>query len=178
MTQVIGAVVDVQFDDGLPKILNALEVEGFPIRLVLEVAQHLGEWWCTPSALNYRETPTVFTSLSSPLLTVSADTHQARTPCAPLPWKVLRVWLVAPSSSTLVRSTACKTAKIASNCATPRRGLETFLSNEACWRSLHCTLPFYILTSLVVVVPCLAALLSHQVIPSRSLSVRVPSAAL
>merc|ERR1712028_142923 len=30
-------------DDGLPKILNALEVEGFPIRLVLEVAQHLGE---------------------------------------------------------------------------------------------------------------------------------------
>ena len=121
MTQVIGAVVDVQFDDGLPKILNALEVEGFPIRLVLEVAQHLGEWWCTPSALNYRETPTVFTSLSSPLLTVSADTHQARTPCAPLPWKVLRVWLVAPSSSTLVRSTACKTAKIASNCATPKK---------------------------------------------------------
>jgi len=43
VTQVIGAVVDVQFDDGLPKILNALEVEGFPIRLVLEVAQHLGE---------------------------------------------------------------------------------------------------------------------------------------
>merc|ERR1711981_1339883 len=43
VTQVIGAVVDVQFDDGLPKILNALEVKDFPIRLVLEVAQHLGE---------------------------------------------------------------------------------------------------------------------------------------
>merc|ERR1711871_1781937 len=43
VTQVIGAVVDVQFDDGLPKILNALEVKDFPIRLVLEVARHLGE---------------------------------------------------------------------------------------------------------------------------------------
>merc|ERR1711862_1018610 len=45
VTQVIGAVVDVQFDEKLPKILNALEVE-VPEgreRLVLEVAQHLGE---------------------------------------------------------------------------------------------------------------------------------------
>merc|ERR1712176_18816 len=45
VTQVIGAVVDVQFDEKLPKILNALEVdvpEGRE-RLVLEVAQHLGE---------------------------------------------------------------------------------------------------------------------------------------
>lgn len=40
---VIGAVVDVQFDDDLPPILNALEVEGRKPRLVLEVAQHLGE---------------------------------------------------------------------------------------------------------------------------------------
>jgi len=40
---VIGAVVDVQFDDNLPSILNALEVQGRPTRLVLEVAQHLGE---------------------------------------------------------------------------------------------------------------------------------------
>lgn len=39
---VIGAVVDVQFDDELPPILNALEVEGRKPRLVLEVAQHLG----------------------------------------------------------------------------------------------------------------------------------------
>uniref|UniRef100_A0A3Q3NF57 H(+)-transporting two-sector ATPase n=1 Tax=Mastacembelus armatus TaxID=205130 RepID=A0A3Q3NF57_9TELE len=40
---VIGAVVDVQFDEGLPPILNALEVAGRDTRLVLEVAQHLGE---------------------------------------------------------------------------------------------------------------------------------------
>merc|ERR1719171_2483866 len=43
ITQVIGAVVDVQFDSHLPFILNALEVEGHETRLVLEVAQHLGE---------------------------------------------------------------------------------------------------------------------------------------
>ncbi|KAK4720509.1 hypothetical protein R3W88_010742 [Solanum pinnatisectum] len=41
--QVIGAVVDVRFDDGLPPILTALEVLDNQIRLVLEVAQHLGE---------------------------------------------------------------------------------------------------------------------------------------
>lgn len=40
---VIGAVVDVQFDDGLPPILNALEVTGRSPRLILEVAQHLGD---------------------------------------------------------------------------------------------------------------------------------------
>ena len=42
ISQVIGAVVDVQFDGTLPPILNALEVEGTQHRLVLEVAQHLG----------------------------------------------------------------------------------------------------------------------------------------
>lgn len=41
--QIIGAVVDVQFDGHLPKILNALETENLGHRLVLEVAQHLGE---------------------------------------------------------------------------------------------------------------------------------------
>jgi len=40
---VIGAVVDVQFDDALPPILNALEVQDRDSRLVLEVSQHLGE---------------------------------------------------------------------------------------------------------------------------------------
>lgn len=40
---VIGAVVDVQFNVGLPPILNALEVQNHSSRLVLEVAQHLGE---------------------------------------------------------------------------------------------------------------------------------------
>jgi len=43
VTQVIGAVVDVQFDGELPAILNALEVQDAGIRLVLEVAQHMGE---------------------------------------------------------------------------------------------------------------------------------------
>lgn len=43
VTQVIGAVVDVRFDEGLPEILNALETENRGRRLVLEVAQHLGE---------------------------------------------------------------------------------------------------------------------------------------
>ena len=40
---VIGAVVDVQFEDVLPPILNALSVEGREPKLILEVAQHLGE---------------------------------------------------------------------------------------------------------------------------------------
>jgi F-type H+-transporting ATPase subunit beta len=43
ITQVIGAVVDVQFQDHLPAILNALETTNGGKRLVLEVAQHLGE---------------------------------------------------------------------------------------------------------------------------------------
>lgn len=43
VTQVIGAVVDVHFEKDLPPILNALEVQDHDIRLVLEVAQHLGE---------------------------------------------------------------------------------------------------------------------------------------
>ncbi len=43
ITQVIGAVVDVQFEGDLPAILNALETTNGGNRLVLEVAQHLGE---------------------------------------------------------------------------------------------------------------------------------------
>ena len=43
ITQVIGAVVDVKFDSHLPAILNALETTNNGHRLVLEVAQHLGE---------------------------------------------------------------------------------------------------------------------------------------
>ncbi|MET3890496.1 F-type H+-transporting ATPase subunit beta [Bosea sp. OAE506] len=43
IAQVIGAVVDVQFDGALPEILNALETTNLGNRLVLEVAQHLGE---------------------------------------------------------------------------------------------------------------------------------------
>ena len=43
ITQVTGAVVDVHFGDKLPEILNALETDNGGVRLVLEVAQHLGE---------------------------------------------------------------------------------------------------------------------------------------
>ncbi|MGH6924001.1 MAG: F0F1 ATP synthase subunit beta [Propylenella sp.] len=43
VTQVMGAVVDVRFDGQLPAILNALETDNHGNRLVLEVAQHLGE---------------------------------------------------------------------------------------------------------------------------------------
>ena len=43
VVQVIGAVVDVQFEDQLPDILNALEMDNNGNRLILEVAQHLGE---------------------------------------------------------------------------------------------------------------------------------------
>src|SRR5215218_1935794 len=43
VTQVMGAVVDVQFEGHLPAILNSLETRNGNNRLVLEVAQHLGE---------------------------------------------------------------------------------------------------------------------------------------
>ncbi len=43
ITQVIGAVVDVQFDEKLPEILNALETDNNGVNVILEVAQHLGE---------------------------------------------------------------------------------------------------------------------------------------
>ena len=43
ITQIIGAVVDVQFESDLPEILNALDTENNGKKLILEVAQHLGE---------------------------------------------------------------------------------------------------------------------------------------
>ena len=43
IAQVMGAVVDVQFDNHLPEILNALETKNDGQKLILEVAQHLGE---------------------------------------------------------------------------------------------------------------------------------------
>ena len=43
VTQIMGAVVDVQFEGQLPAILNSLETRNGGNRLVLEVAQHLGE---------------------------------------------------------------------------------------------------------------------------------------
>ena len=43
ISQVIGAVVDVEFEEDLPSILNALELDNDGNKLILEVAQHLGE---------------------------------------------------------------------------------------------------------------------------------------
>ena len=43
ISQIMGAVVDVKFDGELPQMLNALEVDNRGERLILEVAQHLGE---------------------------------------------------------------------------------------------------------------------------------------
>ena len=43
ISQVIGAVVDVEFDADLPQILDALQVDNNGQKLILEVAQHLGE---------------------------------------------------------------------------------------------------------------------------------------
>src|ERR1700739_4685168 len=43
VTQVIGPVIDVHFEDHLPAILNALETQNQGTRRVLDVAQHLGE---------------------------------------------------------------------------------------------------------------------------------------
>ena len=43
ISQVIGAVVDVRFEDNLPPILAALECKVGDKNVVLEVAQHLGE---------------------------------------------------------------------------------------------------------------------------------------
>src|SRR5712671_3756899 len=52
ITQVIGAVVDVRFEGELPSILNALHVDNAGRRLVLEVAQHLGENTVRTSAMD------------------------------------------------------------------------------------------------------------------------------
>ena len=43
ISQILGAVIDVEFEGELPSILNALEVDNNGNRLILEVAQHLGE---------------------------------------------------------------------------------------------------------------------------------------
>ena len=55
VTQVIGAVVDVQFDDNLPEILNALTTDNNGKTLVLEVAQHLGEYTVRTVAMDASE---------------------------------------------------------------------------------------------------------------------------
>ena len=55
VAQVIGAVVDVAFEGDLPPILTALETDNGGNRLVLEVAQHLGENVVRPIAMDSTE---------------------------------------------------------------------------------------------------------------------------
>src|SRR5437764_2717819 len=61
IVQIIGPVVDVEFPhgNGLPKIYNALEIEyevnGNPMKLTLEVQQHLGENWVRSIAMSSTE---------------------------------------------------------------------------------------------------------------------------
>src|SRR5476651_1473808 len=62
IVQVIGPVVDVEFnpaDGALPKIYDALEIEfqpeGKPVKLTLEVQQHLGESWVRAIAMSSTE---------------------------------------------------------------------------------------------------------------------------
>ena len=43
ITQIIGAVIDVSFEEELPEIYTALQVDNQGNKLILEVAQHLGE---------------------------------------------------------------------------------------------------------------------------------------
>lgn len=46
--------MDVQFDEGLPPILNALQVSGRPSKLILEVSQHLGNFELDCSLRSFR----------------------------------------------------------------------------------------------------------------------------
>eukprot|EP00825_Cyclidium_porcatum_P034568 TRINITY_DN3634_c0_g1_i1.p1 TRINITY_DN3634_c0_g1~~TRINITY_DN3634_c0_g1_i1.p1 ORF type:complete len:508 (+),score=101.88 TRINITY_DN3634_c0_g1_i1:148-1671(+) len=55
ISQIIGAVVDVQFEGKVPPILNALEVQGVKTKLILEVAQHLGDTRVRTIALDATE---------------------------------------------------------------------------------------------------------------------------
>ena len=64
ITQVIGAVVDVKFEDHLPAILNALETDNNGSRLILEVAQHLGENSVRTIAMDSTEGCLLYTSPS------------------------------------------------------------------------------------------------------------------
>src|SRR5258706_5670630 len=59
IVQVIGPVVDVEFPEGLPAIYNALtleyKVQGNPVKLTLEVQQHLGDNWVRAVAMSTTE---------------------------------------------------------------------------------------------------------------------------
>ena len=77
ITQIIGAVVDVNFESDLPEIYTALEVNNSGNKLILEVAQHLGENDVRTIAMDATE------GLKSCLLYTSPsprDAHESRMP--------------------------------------------------------------------------------------------------
>ncbi|MES2844895.1 MAG: F0F1 ATP synthase subunit beta [Pseudomonadota bacterium] len=81
ITQVIGAVVDVQFEGELPAILNALETMNNGKRLVLEVAQHLGENTVRAIAMDATEglvRGETVTDIGSPILVPVGDATLGR----------------------------------------------------------------------------------------------------
>ena len=94
ITQVIGAVVDVKFDGHLPEILNALETSNQGNRLVLEVAQHLGESSVRCIAMDTSEGLTrgqEVTDTGAPIMVPVGDECLgriiwARARCAASPW--------------------------------------------------------------------------------------------
>ena len=67
ITQVIGAVVDVHFESQLPEFLTALECDNSGNRLVLEVAQHLGETTVRTIAMDSTEAVS-YTHLTLPTI--------------------------------------------------------------------------------------------------------------
>merc|ERR1712080_408476 len=82
VVSVIGAVVDVQFDEGLPEILNALTVVGREPKLILEVAQHLER---TPSGPLPWTVPRVLSGVMLLMMRASpSPSRSARRPLAAL----------------------------------------------------------------------------------------------
>ena len=76
ITQVLGAVVDVQFPEELPEMLNALTVKIGERTLVLEVAQHLGENAAAQQLMQAIEQVTADASLHTRDLGGTATTAQ------------------------------------------------------------------------------------------------------
>jgi F-type H+-transporting ATPase subunit beta len=81
ITQVLGAVVDVQFEGELPAILNALHAQNQGKTLVLEVAQHLGESTVRTVAMDTTDAWCAARRWSTPA-------SRSRFPSATRPWAV------------------------------------------------------------------------------------------
>merc|ERR1712166_989608 len=96
VTQVIGAVVDVQFDGELPPILNSLEVEDHDVRLVLEIAQHLGENTVRTIAMDATFSVSPRLTPKCPPFSVAFHPLSVTSQLWPLIWEVSRSVLPPP----------------------------------------------------------------------------------